>query len=119
MVEAKFDAARSTLVGTKLTGNDFVGAGRVSWARGWVDSNAKQTKPNTKHASRATLVLIVSGQTPDTRYQTCSERPALHPLAQEVTAGGGCRVVSSLWQHVYTPRWDACAVDVSASSIIV
>jgi len=66
LVEVKYHSSKSTLVATKLTGNDFVGAGRVTW----------EISP---------------------------------PSGSE---GTSCKVVSSLWQHVYTPRWDACSVEV-------
>ncbi|EOD09128.1 hypothetical protein EMIHUDRAFT_437185 [Emiliania huxleyi CCMP1516] len=62
LVEARLDAAAGTLSATKLTGNEFVRAGRVSW---------------------------------------------------EVGPGGGCKMVSSMWQNAYTPRWDGCAVEVA------
>jgi len=60
LVEAVYDASSGVLSGTKLTGNDFVRAGRVSW----------------------TVSL------------------------------GSCKVVSSLWQGSFTPRWDACHLTV-------
>ena len=56
LVELRYDASKGMLTGTKLTGNQYVRAGRVSW---------------------------------------------------EVTQTT-CRVVSSLWAGVYTPRWDPC-----------
>jgi len=58
LLELQYNASTSTLSGTKLTGNQFVRAGRVSW-----------------EATRS-----------------------------------GCRVVSSQWANVYTPRWDACSL---------
>jgi len=48
------------LTGTKLTGNQFVRAGRATWT----------------------------------------------------ISATSCHVVSSLWAGVYTPRWEACRVDV-------
>mmetsp|Transcript_33256 Transcript_33256/g.87491 ORF Transcript_33256/g.87491 Transcript_33256/m.87491 type:complete len:300 (-) Transcript_33256:110-1009(-) len=58
LMELSYDATTSTLSGTKLTGNQYVRAGRVSW---------------------------------------------------EATPSG-CRVVSSQWANVYTPRWDPCTL---------
>jgi hypothetical protein len=58
LLELRYDPATSTLSATKLTGNTYVRAGRVSW---------------------------------------------------EATPSG-CRVVSSLWAGVYTPRWDPCTL---------
>ena len=58
LIDVEYDASTSTLTGTKLTGNHYVRAGRVSW---------------------------------------------------EATPSG-CRVVSSQWAGVYTPRWDPCTM---------
>lgn len=58
LLELRYNTSLSTLQGTKLTGNQFVRAGRISW-----------------EATRS-----------------------------------GCRVVSSQWANVYTPRWDACTL---------
>ncbi len=58
LLELRYNASTSMLSGTKLTGNQFVRAGRVSW-------EASST---------------------------------------------GCRVVSSQWANVYTPRWDPCTL---------
>lgn len=60
LIEASYDASANVLTGTKLTGNDFVRAGRASW--------------------KVSL--------------------------------GTCKVVSSLWQGVYSPRWDSCKLRV-------
>lgn len=68
-VEARYDSTRRTLVAKKLTGNDFVGAGKVTWE-----------------------ISAPSG-----------------------SDGAACKVVSSLWQHVFTPRWDACSVEVRSA----
>jgi hypothetical protein len=65
-VEARYDPTTRTLVAKKLTGNDFVGAGKVTW---------EMTAPSGSEAA-------------------------------------SCKVVSSMWQHVYTPRRDACSVEV-------
>lgn len=58
LLELKYDPTTETLSATKLTGNQFIRAGRLSW--------------------EATPV--------------------------------GCRVVSSMWSGVYTPRWDPCTL---------
>lgn len=58
LMELEYDAVAKSLRGTKLTGNQYVRAGRVSW--------------------EATPV--------------------------------GCRVVSSLYAGVYSPRWDPCTL---------
>jgi len=63
LVELRYDASKGMLTGTKLTGNQYVRAGRVSW---------------------------------------------------EVTQTT-CRVVSSLWAGVYTPRWDPCRLTIADS----
>ena len=63
LVELRYDASKGMLTGTKLTGNQYVRAGRVSW---------------------------------------------------EVTQTT-CRVVSSLWAGVYTPRWDPCRMTIADS----
>jgi len=56
LLEATLEPSTGVLSGVKLTGNSFVGAGRVSWT----------------------------------------------------VSSTSCKVVSSLWQGVYTPRWDPC-----------
>jgi hypothetical protein len=58
LLELRYNTSTSMLTGTKLTGNQFVRAGRVSW-------EASSTS---------------------------------------------CRVVSSQWANVYTPRWDPCTL---------
>jgi hypothetical protein len=58
LLELKYEPQKETLVATKLTGNQFVQAGRVTW----------EATPT------------------------------------------GCRVVSSVWANVHTPRWDPCTV---------
>jgi len=63
LVELRYDASKGMLTGIKLTGNQYVRAGRVSW---------------------------------------------------EVTQTT-CRVVSSLWAGVYTPRWDPCRLTIADS----
>jgi len=60
LIEATFESSSTVLTGTKLTGNDFVRAGRASWT--------------------------------------------ISPTS--------CKVVSSLWSGVFTPRWDGCKLRV-------
>ena len=63
LVELRYDTAKGMLTGIKLTGNQYVRAGRASF---------------------------------------------------EVTQTT-CRVVSSLWAGVYTPRWDPCRLTIADS----
>ena len=87
LVEVTWDAGRGLLLGTKLTGNQFVRAGRVSW-----ESAPPPPRATARAAARA-------------RAPPPSPTAAFARAAVSQTA---CRVVSSVWAGAYTPRWDPC-----------
>ena len=89
LVEVTWDAGRGLLLGTKLTGNQFVRAGRVSW------ESAPPPPPRATARAAATAHARRRPHPPP-------------PLCRAAVSQTACRVVSSVWAGAYTPRWDPC-----------